>query len=123
MPPQSAPPVLGSQSSRGSSIQVSPVPSHWMPAMPPQNAGSGQKPSFLSPKASGDCVHFWPYWHGWLLSFREQDGWQVPGQFWSCCGSQRTLGAGLTQICLAGQLGNLLAPQRVCDYFEWDQLV
>src|SRR6266700_3544256 len=36
MPPQSAPPLFGSQLSLGSSTHL-PKPGHWMPAMPPQN--------------------------------------------------------------------------------------
>lgn len=62
IPPQSRPPFLGSQVSRGSSTQISVpsfAPAHWMFAMPPQKTGSGQKPVCWMEKP-GRAEHRWP---------------------------------------------------------------
>src|SRR6188474_1526405 len=59
-PPQSAPPAVGSQSSLGSSTQLSPA-GHGKPAMPPQNAGGGgstQMPPQSAPPALGSQPSF-----------------------------------------------------------------
>src|SRR6478752_223272 len=56
IPPQSAPPDCGSQSSLGSSTQVCPL-GQGMPAIPPQNDGSGRHAPFLAtavPVAAAD---------------------------------------------------------------------
>jgi len=61
MPPQSAPPWFGSQSSLGSSMQV-PEPGHGKPAMPPQNGGRGaHSPRWLTATPALAAKHGFEY--------------------------------------------------------------
>ena len=113
MPPQSLPPFLGSQESRGSSTQISvpaASPSHWMFPMPPQKTGSGQKPICMV-EMPGRTEHGWPKGQGCASLVRVQLGWHVPGQFSRLI--HRTLGAGLMQTSFLEHFGYFARPQSL----------
>src|SRR5262245_61790204 len=99
MPPQSAPPALGSQPSLGSSTQR-PAPGQGMPAIPPQRTGTG--PHFPVAGSQAD-----PAWHNTAAHASLAQSWtrsclkklaELPG-----CAANFTRTCGLVNDCVTAQ--------------------